>query len=148
MLQQIRKGYEIGRSRVDFDKAAFALGVDQSLRLDCNAKVDGESSYSPVGHTALEWAIENEIVLESGGSFGSMNSVQASNLNRIMKHSLKKYGLCSWMLHIAKKESSLSYLLRLRADDAERQPMSHFVYLTLRIKELGSKYQPMRQLNK
>lgn len=136
-LQQVRKGYDMGRARLDFDHTSFVPGIDQSLRLDCNVKVAGESSYSPIGHTALVWAIGNEICVELGGGFGAMNSAQVSQLKRIVEYSLKKYGLCSWMLNFANKEKSLSYLLRYRADDAEVQQMSHFVYLTLRMQEGG-----------
>ena len=67
---------------------------------------------------------------------GHLNTQQKHKLRRLVDDKIEKYGLCSWVLILAKKEDSLSDFLRLTPADAIRYRMSHFAYL--KIIEMGA----------
>ena len=125
---------------------SLVAGIEQSLRLDCNAKLSSESTQSPFGHVDLLAAILEGIYREMPLVSEQDKPVREHLLNRFIGDNLKKHGLCSWMLVLAAREESLNYLLNINASQAATYKASHFAYLQIIIKEVG--YKPLRQMNR
>lgn len=125
---------------------ALTSGVDQSLRLDCNAKLSSESPSSPAGHQNLVGAIIDALYRKEASNLGGDRSKQMYEIKRSVESYIKKHGLCSWMLMLAEREESLDYLLQIKTTEAISYDASHFAYLQLYLRENG--YAPKRQLNR
>jgi hypothetical protein len=124
----------------------LASGVDQSLRLDCNAKLASEAPSSPAGHQNLVGAIVDSLYQNALSTSGGDKSKQMYEIKRAVDRSIKKHGLCSWMLMLAEREESLGYLLHITTAEAASYGASHFAYLQLYLRDNG--YAPKRQLNR
>lgn len=121
-------------------------GVDQSLRLDCNAKLSSEAPSSPAGHQNLVGAIVDGLYRNAASNSGGDKSKQAYEIKGAVESYIKKHGLCSWMLMLAEREESLGYLLQIKVTEAASYGASHFAYLQLYLRANG--YAPKRQLNR
>ena len=125
---------------------ALASGVDQSLRLDCNAKLTSEAPSSPTGHQNLVGAIVDGLYRNAESNSGGNTSKQMDEIKGAVAGYIKKYGLCSWMLMLAEREETFAYLLKIKSTEATSYGASHFAYLQLFLRENG--YAPKRQLNR
>ena len=121
-LRIVRKLSDAGRMNLH--------DLSQTLRID-GFKVEGESKDAPSAHLDLEILMIQQVSIYLNGQLGHLNTQQKHKLRRLVDDKIEKYGLCSWVLILAKREESLSDFLRLTPADAVRYRMSHFAYLKL-----------------